>query len=283
MKKSLIQLIFLIFLFITFGIGAYVYSGTDMKQIIYSLQNRSGKVSCMEGVLGCQMQEGFWFGSSEPSKTEDATPDSSPKEDSSANCYDLLIRRGNQILMYNTKEKAADKTNPVVFTSLSEYEIYLDEQRKKGIRCPILYLQQEAGTQGEPVYRLAPNPFENANLANLPLTASLSEPSQPATPIKTNTTADRYASFDPMGLHVGKITDLDVLHESTQNQPVSDNPMDPNWGGVLYTQQQIDSGKYDENIVTRVAYPRAGAIQVGVPNTQIASQQTRDLNLARTG
>jgi hypothetical protein len=30
--------------------------------------------------------------------------------------------------------------------------------------------------------------------------------------------------------------------------------MDPNWGGVLYTQAQVDSGKYVENEVTRTNY-----------------------------
>jgi hypothetical protein len=30
--------------------------------------------------------------------------------------------------------------------------------------------------------------------------------------------------------------------------------MDTNWGGVLYTQQAIDTGKYDENNVYRSSY-----------------------------
>jgi hypothetical protein len=35
--------------------------------------------------------------------------------------------------------------------------------------------------------------------------------------------------------------------------------MDPNWGGVEYTQAQIDSGKYAENEVTKPVYPSAKA------------------------
>ena len=27
--------------------------------------------------------------------------------------------------------------------------------------------------------------------------------------------------------------------------------MDPNWGGVEYTQQMIDTGKYEENNITK--------------------------------
>ncbi len=273
---------FLIFLFLTFGLGAYLYSSRNMKQIIEKMQYRSG-VSCMEGLLSCQKYEGF--GEEMPKKEglendESAADKSSPK-DSSKNCYDLLIRKGNQILMYNTKEKASDKTNPVVFSTLSEYQKYLDTQKKMGIRCPILYLQQENGAQGDTVYRVENNPFDTGN--TLPLTSSIMLPVNLNPPIKTNKNDDLYAPFDPMGLYVGKITDIDLIHQSTQHDAISDNPMDPNWGGVLYTQSQVDSGKYDGNIVTRVAYPRAGALQIGVPNTNIESQPTRELNLARMG
>jgi hypothetical protein len=281
MKKSFIQIVFLIFLFLTFGIGAYVYSGTDMKNIIQKMQYRNG-VSCMEGLLSCQLQEGF--GEPMPTQSDDSKEEdsvnSSPK-DSSANCYDLLVRRGNQILMYNTKAPANAKTNPIVFSTLVEYENYLDAQKKKGIHCPVLYLREETGTQGNTVYRATPNPFDTNN--TLPITSSIMLPVNTGEPIKTKKTENSYASFDPMGLYVGKITDVDLIHYSTQNAPISDNPMDPNWGGVLYTQAQIDSGKYDENIVTRVAYPRAGALQVGVPNTNMNSEPTRELNLARMG
>lgn len=280
MKKSFIQIVFLIFLFITFGIGAYVYSNTDMKQIVHNMQYRSG-VSCMEGLLSCQTQEGFGFHSNDTQQNDVSSNQSSPKEDISSNCYDLLIRKGNQILMYNTKEKANDKTNPMVFFTLNEYENYLDAQKKKGIQCPILFLQQEVGTQGDNIYRIRPNPFDTTN--TLPLTSSIMLPVNVSDPIQTKKNNNSYASFDPMGLYMGKITDVDLIHQSTQNQMISDNPMDPNWGGVLYTQQQIDSGKYDGNIVTRVSYPRAGALQIGVPNTNIESQSTKILNLARNG
>ena len=31
--------------------------------------------------------------------------------------------------------------------------------------------------------------------------------------------------------------------------PVSDNPMDTNWGGVVYTHNTVDSGKYKDREV----------------------------------
>ena len=52
-------------------------------------------------------------------------------------------------------------------------------------------------------------------------------------------------------MFVGVYTDLDKVHDSTQLDKKSDNAMDANWGGVKHTNQQVKSGKYDENKVTR--------------------------------
>jgi len=58
-----------------------------------------------------------------------------------------------------------------------------------------------------------------------------------------------YASMDPDDQLVGKETPLDKLFYVQTDASVSDNPMDSNWGGVDYTQQVIESGKYEDNEV----------------------------------
>ena len=67
-----------------------------------------------------------------------------------------------------------------------------------------------------------------------------------------------YPGFDPMNLYVGVYTTIDQVHDSTRNTdtntPFSDNAMDPNWGGVQYTRNQVKSGKYDDNIVSVPTY-----------------------------
>jgi hypothetical protein len=52
-------------------------------------------------------------------------------------------------------------------------------------------------------------------------------------------------------LYVGVYTELDKIHDSTKLQGDSDNPMDPNWGGVKYTSSQIKAGVYKENEVLK--------------------------------
>ena len=61
-----------------------------------------------------------------------------------------------------------------------------------------------------------------------------------------------FFGFDPTNQYVGKYTVIDEIHDSTKtnNQDgLSDNPMDPNWGGAVFTTEKIDSGKYKENEV----------------------------------
>jgi hypothetical protein len=60
-----------------------------------------------------------------------------------------------------------------------------------------------------------------------------------------------YYSFDPQDQLVGVYTNIDKIHDNGANQPLSDNPMDPNWGGNEYTLQQVNSGKYQGNEIYR--------------------------------
>jgi hypothetical protein len=73
---------------------------------------------------------------------------------------------------------------------------------------------------------------------------------------------DDYKSFDAYGVGQGKYTDLDKIHDSTAaSTQISDNPMDPNWGGTSFTQNSVDSGKYIENNVYPVNFSMPGGVQ----------------------
>jgi hypothetical protein len=61
-----------------------------------------------------------------------------------------------------------------------------------------------------------------------------------------------FFAFDPTSQYVGKYTVIDQIHDSTKTQNpngLSDNPMDTNWGGAVFTNKQVMSGKYKENEV----------------------------------
>jgi hypothetical protein len=170
-----------------------------------------------------------------------------------ANCPDMLVQRGNALLLYNSSQPVVDGVNPIPFYGLDDYINYLEIQRKRGQKCPVLYLKMEYNAQGEEVYRMRPSPFDlqggqpamtqqHTRKVNQLIDASRENP-----PFNAN----NYPGFDPQGQSVGVYTNVDKTHDSTRFTALSDNPMDPNWGGVQYTRQIVNSGKYDDNNVTR--------------------------------
>jgi hypothetical protein len=183
--------------------------------------------------------------------------DSKSKSDS--NCPDLLIKSGNAILLYNSKLPESPGTNPIPFYNLDEYINYLDIQKRKGIHCPVLFLQEEVNTQGNSVFRIRPDIFQpQGGLATSQNIYNTVTPIIQRTPIQViDANQDNppwntggYNEFDPYGQSIGQYTVIDAIHDSTyKGKPLSENPMDDNWGGVLYTKDAVDSGKYKENEV----------------------------------
>ena len=229
-----IQIAFICFLVFTFFLGVYVCSSSTAFDRIPSPPNPETQMEGMESYDA-------------PSSS---TPDKS--------CYNVLLKRGTNLLLYNTYQSES-ATNPLVFANLDEYIAFTENQRNNGLRCPILYLQQENNTQGQDVYRIRPSPFSmEGGLPSVNINAA-----RPTDASRSNPKFNKgYSGFDPYGQDVGKYTSLDKIHDSTKQAPVSDNPMDTNWGGVIHSQQMVDSGKYDEYTVGKpVMVPRVLAIQ----------------------
>lgn len=77
---------------------------------------------------------------------------------------------------------------------------------------------------------------------------------QDATNEDPNYNQNMYNGFDATSQYVGVYTNLDQIHESTGFSELSDNAMDANWGGVSYTQEMVNSGKYNDNLVVPYGY-----------------------------
>jgi hypothetical protein len=72
---------------------------------------------------------------------------------------------------------------------------------------------------------------------------------QDASRENTSYNTNMYAGFDPTSQYVGVYTNIDEIHASTSYSELSENPMDSNWGGVYYTKDAVDSGKYKDDEV----------------------------------
>lgn len=190
-------------------------------------------------------------------------------EEKTATCPNVLVRNGNVLLLYNSTNIHDEL--PLQFNNLDEYIEHVKDQREKGMNCPILYLQKENDVQGKDVYRVRPSPFAQSGGAD---TITIDHDTEkkglsyppPRRIIDSNDdnppfNANHYPGFDPYGLQIGEFTKLDAVHNSTANSKLSDSPMDPNWGGVEFSQKAVDSGKYIENNVYPPNFAHAGGTQ----------------------
>jgi|LauGreSuBDMM15SN_2_FD.fasta_scaffold28668_3 hypothetical protein len=211
-------------------------------------------VSFLLGIAFCLSNPDGLFPSVENMETIDETN----KKEVDTSCPNVLIRQNGSLLLYNTLEQPSE-TNPMPFFNLDEYILYVRSQRDKGIRCPVLYLQEESNAQGTDVFRIRNSPFSiEGGLPTKVIPIKMEDASLDNPPYNQG----QYQGFDPYSQYAGQYTVLDQIHDSTEQVPVSDNPMDTNWGGVIHSQQQIESGKYDANTVGKpVMVPRVIPLQ----------------------
>ena len=166
-------------------------------------------------------------------------------------CPSLLIQKGAEFYLYNSKLANVPGVNPLRFDNLTDYVEFMEWQRSQGIRCPILYLQESYDAQGNAVYKARSSPTDlQGGLPDQPIGE------QPVTKLfdagrnDTSYNQNGYPAFDSQDQYVGLNTPLDKLFNDSGSN-VSPNPMDANWGGQAYTQNLVDTGYYDDDKVSK--------------------------------
>jgi len=181
------------------------------------------------------------------------------------NCADVLIEKGSEFFLFNSKRANVPGVNPIRFKNLDEYTEFTDWQRSQGIICPILYLQHAYNAQGDSVYKARPSPtHQNAGLpdyyvtddllnlanknimpppSNFEMRGLFEESQLVDAGRKKNDIYNKnsYPGFDAHNQYIGKETPLDKIFNDKSNK-YSPNPMDSNWGGVDYTEQVMETG-----------------------------------------
>ena len=159
-------------------------------------------------------------------------------------CPDMLIQKGSELWLHNSKVKKIPGLNPIRFKNLEEYMEFIELQRKQGIRCPVLFLQQSYNSQGEQVYHVRDSPL-NPNGGNNPDPTLLQDATRDRPPYNKNS----YPGFDPQNQMVGEDNVLDKYYDIGRTQSVSANAMDDNWGGADYSSAAVRAGNYKDNNV----------------------------------
>lgn len=68
-------------------------------------------------------------------------------------CPNILVQKGLQLYLYNSKVAKIPGVNPVKFNNLEEYTEFMEWQRNEGIKCPVLFMQKTLDTQGGESYK----------------------------------------------------------------------------------------------------------------------------------
>jgi len=178
------------------------------------------------------------------------------------NCSDVLIEKGSEFFLYNSKRANVPGVNPIRFSNLDEYTEFTDWQRSQGILCPILYLQHAYNVQGDSVYKVRPSPtnqhaglpdyyitdemleLASKNIMPPPIERAMHEESKLIDAGRKNSNdynKNNYPGFDGHNQYIGKETPLDKMFNDTSNK-FSANPMDSTWGGIDYTEQIMETG-----------------------------------------
>ena len=174
-------------------------------------------------------------------------------------CPDIILKKGNKIYLKKSNKAIIPGVNPIVFNNLNEYVEFMHWQRSQNIKCPVLYLEESYNAQGEKTYKMRPNMFYpqgglssyNPEEETLPATRPQYEESLLIDAARNDPPYNKnsYPGFDPQNQYIGLEVPIDKLFHQQEQSVKSDNPMDSNWGGVEYSEQSVQSGKYkDDNV-----------------------------------
>jgi hypothetical protein len=153
-----------------------------------------------------------------------------PNKNIPEDCPNLLVQKGSQLQLLNTKKAIVPGVNPIIFKDLGEYLEYAKWQQKVNSDCPILYFQQTFDVQGKRGYRRLEDPLMPGGgvvselLHNRDIKGDLDDAGKDKPPYNEN----QFASYDNQDQNIGRNTILDENFITGGGW----NPMQPDWKGM---------------------------------------------------
>ena len=148
---------------------------------------------------------------------------------------DLLVKKGKELHLVNTKKATIPGVNPIRFNSLEEYADFSQWSQRVGLKCPILYFEQTYDAQNKRGYRMLNDPLNpKPGLSSDPnlrtaKTVLLTDSNRDDPPYNQN----NFSGYDPDDQTIGTKTPLDTV--TLQTGEGSYSPADPNWVGKKKT------------------------------------------------
>jgi hypothetical protein len=157
-------------------------------------------------------------------------------------CPNLLIRKGNKLMLLNNRKARIPGINPIFFDNLEDYVEFNKWQRSQDIKCPVLYFNEMQDAQGNTKFRMLNDPLDpQAGLPSYNRMAKevpLYDSNMDHPPYNQN----NYHGFDPTNQNNGRYTSLDKAFY-TNNKGNSADAMEVNWAGAESSRRMVQSGK----------------------------------------
>lgn len=159
-------------------------------------------------------------------------------------CPNLLVKKGKELHLVNTKKAMVPGVNPIKFDNLEEYAEFVKYQKYMKIDCPILYYEETYDTQNNKGYRLLNNPFDKkpgmpSNFSNnYNIHNRKNVKIKDATLDKPPYNKNQYHGFDEQNQRIGLKTKIDDIKLEDIN------PMETHWKGDAATRKSIENGDF---------------------------------------
>ena len=131
-------------------------------------------------------------------------------------CPTTMIKKGNQIILYNPKLAKVPGVNPIILPSLEDYKEYVKWQRASNINCPILHLERMYDTQGNENYEIKqsfmldqPSGPLNHDLPTINKTPNMDQLLNAHYDTNVPYNQNSFPAFDPYNQNVGTMTQHD--------------------------------------------------------------------------
>jgi hypothetical protein len=150
-------------------------------------------------------------------------------------CPNLLVKKGKELHLVNTKKAMIPGVNPIKFNNLEEYAEFVKYQKYMNINCPILYYEETYDVQNNKGFRLQNDPLNKKGglPSNISKKYNVTNTSNPLDK------ANHFSGVENENQNIGIKTKLDdIVLEATIN------PMNSAWKGDAATKASIKKGDF---------------------------------------
>jgi len=162
------------------------------------------------------------------------------------NCPNLLVKKGNKLMLLNSRKARIPGINPIFFDNLEDYTEFAKWQRSQNIVCPVLYFNEMQDAQGDTKYRMLNDPADpHAGLPSYNHGTANKVPVYGSNLDHGSNNENNYHGYDPINTDAGQYASMDKAYNS--NTGKSADAMEVNWAGAEASRRLVKSGLYDKD------------------------------------